>query len=372
MGKARRFCLSGTAADTPYKLYGQLLFLAPALMPKTYDKFVRDHVISSKENRAITVGFKGIQWLNEQVNLVASRMNKSDCLDLPERTVIDLPFTLNPAQASRYNELADEWLVSAVPGIAVDTKGAAGSSDAAVEVLMEMPHAAARLAKVMQVTSGFIMVSEPSVDLKPKKWLLRDFGNPKLETFEELLETILEDDEAKVLCWANLIPELDDMEETCKKRGWGYVRLDGRSTGKSGEIEQQFQTDPRCKVMIGVSSVGVGITLTAANFTVYYSPPFNRVHYRQSLDRNHRPGQNRKITVYRLIGKDTVESAVLRVLERKEDFARMLTAKVDCSCCVEAVRCKEGNIQPFKPGCIFEPEFIKSFVKVEAVYGHRS
>lgn len=47
-------------------------------------------------------------------------------------------------------------------------------------------------------------------------------------------------------------------------------------------------------------------------------------HYAQSQDRNHRIGRDAPVTYMRLIAGDTIDEAVVRVLERKSGLARAL------------------------------------------------
>jgi SNF2 family DNA or RNA helicase len=390
---ARRACLSGTAADEPLKLYPQLRFLAPGLMPMEYKKFLDAHVVFRPDNRHVAMYYKGLAGLNERVNMIASRMRKEDCIELPERTFVDIPFTLGIRQKNRYNELVKTLSATTKPllHLALLDKDDSGDeiptneslSAAEIQVLLEAPHGAARLGKVMQVTSGFLNKGPDKticdtcehmhgcvqnnvkpytrrcvvVQTAPPAELIRDFENPKILAFEDLLEQLLEGDATnKVLCWANHTTELDDMEAVLRRRGWGFVRIDGSTTHKIAAMEDRFQTQAECRVSLGIVSAGVGITLTAANFTVYYALPFNRVWYRQSLDRNHRPGQSRKITVYRLLGQGTVEPTIAGVLQRKELIAATLTDKIDCAVCPHAKKCEVAGIKPFREGCIYQPQ----------------
>lgn len=401
----RRFLLSGTAADQPMKLYPQLRFLAPGLMPMDYQKFLSTHVVFHPEKKFMVMHYKGMNGLNARVNSVSSRMKKADCVDLPEQVCCDIPFTLGIQQKARYNEVVRTMSVTTKPLInlaltkedgskAEIVADADGLSAAEIEVLMEMPHGAARLGKLLQVSSGFI-IKGPDVTIcdscpklgycaeekikpytkhctvvqtPPPREIIRDFENPKIMVFEDLLEQLMENDETnKVLCWANHMPELDDMEEVCKRRKWGHIRIDGSTTKHIGKMEERFQNDKDCRVSIGIVSAGVGITLTAANYAIYYALPWNRVHYRQSLDRNNRPGQTRKMTVYRLLGVGTVEPTVAQVLHRKEILAATLTDKIDCKACPHEARCKGLSITPFAKGCIYQPNADRPVAQVTEV-----
>lgn len=390
----RRFALSGTAADNPRKLYPQLRFLSPGLMPISWDEYQNKYLVRSDSNKNLVVGFKWMNELNSRVDTVAIRMKKKDCLDLPEVTFIDVPFAVGAAQKARYNELVVAMQASFEPAmdyaepIKISSSGVSLSSD---HILLSLPHSAARLTKLMQVLSGFMIIGpdtsicnaclnlvtcaeagiqpytkqcvvEPS---KPKKEVLRDFGNPKLETFKQLLSNVLEaDDTNKVLVWASFKEELKDIQEVCKELKVGHVVVDGSNTAHIKEFEDKFQTDEKCRVYVGQVKSGVGITLTAANYSIYYSLPWDTVQYKQSLERNNRPGQKRDMTVYRLISDCGVDKFIASTLQFKEHIAFTLVEKIACTQCTDQDRClKEGNL-PFRGGCKYQSAAARPIAKV--------
>lgn len=399
----RRYLLSGTAADQPLRLYPQMRFLAPGLLPMEYRKFLDAHVVFHPERKYMALYYKGLNGLNARVDTIASRMKKADCVDLPPQVFIDIPFTLGIRQKARYNELVKTMLVTTKPLANLALAAAEQKNDgvepdgftsAEIEVLMEMPHGAARLEKLLQVSSGYInkgpdrticdscprMGACIEADVKPytklcvvaekppPKEIIRDFENPKIMVFEDLVEQILDVDPAnKILVWANHTTELDDAQAVLERRGWGFIRIDGKTTHKIQSLEDRFSNDPSCRVSIGIVSAGVGLTLTAANFTIYYALPWNRIYYRQSLDRNNRPGQTRKMTVYRLLGVQTIEPTVAAVLSRKELLAATLTEKIDCTVCPHVTRCTAQKVRPFTKGCIYQPTVERPVAQVGEV-----
>ena len=55
---------------------------------------------------------------------------------------------------------------------------------------------------------------------------------------------------------------------------------------------------------------GLRLNLTAADYVFRLDPWWNPAAEAQASDRAHRLGQSRKVTVYRLVTKDTVEEKV--------------------------------------------------------------
>ena len=55
---------------------------------------------------------------------------------------------------------------------------------------------------------------------------------------------------------------------------------------------------------------GVGLNLTRANYVVHYDLWWNPAVENQATDRVHRIGQERNVTVFRLITKGTIEERI--------------------------------------------------------------
>ena len=66
--------------------------------------------------------------------------------------------------------------------------------------------------------------------------------------------------------------------------------------------------------LLSTRAGGLGINLTAADTVVFYDSDWNPSNDLQAMDRAHRLGQTKQVTVYRLITKDTVDE---RIVDRK-------------------------------------------------------
>lgn len=375
---SRRILMSGTAADTPAKLFSQLKFLSPALMPMNQDQF-RDMYMEMDLLRPYMIRtFKNLGDLNARVDMVASRLGKKDCLDLPARTTTDVPFDVGSKQRARYNELVENYRAS----LSVEDDDNFGIvPDVPVAALLRRVDGGTRVNKLRQVLSGFLLPEADKsvcdscehllpcamqrvkpytkackvVKVAPPLVPARDFENPRLVAFRQLLENILEaDDTNKVIVWANFKVELDDIEEVCKKDGIGYVRLDGTSMQRIGEYEERFMSDPECRVWIGQSKTGVGITLTSANYTIDYAPSWDWDADQQKRDRNYRAGQTRPVTEYRLVAGETVDEYIYGLLTFKTHVSKNLLDYVACGVCSQRESCSKDGTQPFDKDCIYE------------------
>jgi DNA helicase INO80 len=66
----------------------------------------------------------------------------------------------------------------------------------------------------------------------------------------------------------------------------------------------------------------LGINLTAADTVIFYDHDWNPSNDAQAMDRAHRLGQTRQVTVYRLITKGTIDERIVQLARVKKDVSR--------------------------------------------------
>ena len=368
---ARRYLMSGTPTlGDPRHLYPQMKFLSPAIIPEDWLQFANMFLVRAPNNQRVITGFKNLNVLNARVQRVAIRKRKDECLDLPPRTMIDIPFTLSSEQQKLYNTLVS--LLQADLG--------SFFSDPTTDSI-EIQNAAVLLNKLSQVISGFVIDNQKKSNLcnecphlascvavqaqpytqackvitqAPPSQINYFKDNPKLELLNELLDSILEEPKNKVIIWGVYRAELDLIMEALKKRGVGYVRVDGSTGGNVQDRIDLFNKDPDCRVYLSQEATGVGITLNAATYMIYYSYDWSLGTWMQSLDRNYRAGQTEKTTVYRLYGEGTIDGYKIRVLDEKKDISAILANKLACATCLKHFDCLKAKIDLFDPGCVYQ------------------
>ena len=68
----------------------------------------------------------------------------------------------------------------------------------------------------------------------------------------------------------------------------------------------------------------VGINLTAADYVIHMDPWWNPAVEDQASDRAHRMGQQRPVTIYRLVARHTIEEGIVDLHQHKRELADSL------------------------------------------------
>jgi non-specific serine/threonine protein kinase len=148
----------------------------------------------------------------------------------------------------------------------------------------------------------------------------------KFEALKELLTESCAEGQ-KTLLFSQFVQSLDFIKAWLDESGMAYAYLDGQTKERSQVIER-FQTDPALGLfLLSLKAGGVGINLTAAEYVVLFDPWWNPAVESQAVDRSHRIGQDKKVIVYRMIVKGTVEEKILALQERKKDLVNQLVTE---------------------------------------------
>lgn len=89
------------------------------------------------------------------------------------------------------------------------------------------------------------------------------------------------------------------------------------------ELVRRFNDGEVPVFLISLKAGGTGLNLTGADTVIHYDPWWNLAAQNQASDRCYRIGQTRKVQVYRLIAKDTIEENILKLQEKKSLLAEL-------------------------------------------------
>jgi len=379
---SRRSLMTGSPTQgDPRDTYGQYKILGDCFMPEDYRIFKNKFCEKPSPRSHIVTGFKNLDVLNSRVTFLSLQKSKEECLDLPEQTIVDVEYDLSRVQKVMHNQIVEEMEIDPEL-LAIFLHG----NQLTLPPASRLPHRAAALLKLLQIASGFLITNpiddafcdtveqggcrhlptcveerirphtkRCAVDSTKLPDVVTVFDeNPKLETAMGILENVFADPTAKIIIWCVFDRELDMLAEQLDKRGWGWVRVDGDNSKDAQDIIDVFTADPTKRAYIAQATTGVGLTINAATYMMYYSLPFSLTTYTQDKDRNHRIGQTKNVTVYRLLGKGTPEPAIAKLLDVKIDVDTTLTKRMDCMLCERHEVCFEADVKPFDPDCVYK------------------
>jgi superfamily II DNA or RNA helicase len=109
------------------------------------------------------------------------------------------------------------------------------------------------------------------------------------------------------------------VEAALAKAGLETAYLDGSTTDRQ-EVVRGFRQGDAVAFLISLKAGGFGLTLTEADYVFVLDPWWNPAAEAQAIDRAHRIGQDKPVTVYRLVSAGTIEEKVVALQERKRDL----------------------------------------------------
>ena len=160
-----------------------------------------------------------------------------------------------------------------------------------------------------------------------------EFGLPsaKLEQFGEVLKELLENDH-KALVFSQFVDHLTILRQYLERQQIIYQYLDGSTPAKQRQQRvDAFQQGEGDVFLISLKAGGTGLNLTAADFVIHMDPWWNPAVEDQASDRAHRIGQQRPVTIYRLVAQNTIEDKIVALHKTKRDLADSLLAGTDMS-----------------------------------------
>ncbi|TPQ24447.1 DEAD/DEAH box helicase [Methylomonas koyamae] len=153
----------------------------------------------------------------------------------------------------------------------------------------------------------------------------------KLAAFGDIVDELLEN-KHKALVFSQFVDHLQLIKEYVEQRGIAYQYLDGSTPAKERQQRvDAFQRGNGELFLISLKAGGVGLNLTAADYVIHMDPWWNPAVEDQASDRAHRMGQQRPVTIYRMIAKQTIEEKIVALHSHKRDLADSLLDGADVS-----------------------------------------
>jgi SNF2 family DNA or RNA helicase len=298
--KFRRIMTGSPVTKSPLDLYKQCEFLDEFLLDhSSYYTFRTRYAIMRKahfngRSVEIVVGYKNLGELSDKLKPFSYRVLKDDCLDLPPKTFMKRVISLSAEQDKVYKQMK-QMALAQLNGKVITTASAL-----------------TQLMRLHQITCGHFKADDGSTQI---------VKNNRLTELLELLAEI----EGKAVIWAHYQYDVQTIIDAVKKEYGNNAVVD--YYGKTPNDDRQsnitkFQSDPRCRFLVGTPATGgYGITLTAANTMIYYSNGYDLEKRQQSEARIDRIGQEKPMTYIDIICEDTVDERIVKALRKKINIA---------------------------------------------------
>lgn len=144
-----------------------------------------------------------------------------------------------------------------------------------------------------------------------------DVGAAKVDFLVEQLPSLVAEGHS-ALVFSQFTGFLDIVRTHLDAIGLSYAYLDGSSTSRQRDAAiQAFKAGTHPVFLISLKAGGFGLNLTEADYCFVCDPWWNPAAEAQAVDRTHRIGQTRPVTVYRLVSAGTIEEKVVALQARK-------------------------------------------------------
>ena len=244
--------------------------------------------------------------------------------ELPPRTEITLQAELSPAERKRY----EDTRLAALAELS-------GAGEDAQQAGQKRIRTLAWLTRLRQLACHPRLVDAG--------W---EKSSAKLDLLMSLVEE-LRDGDHRALVFSQFVKHLSVIREKLDELGVTYQYLDGSTPAKERQRRvDAFQAGEGELFLISLKAGGTGLNLTGADYVIHLDPWWNPAVEDQATDRAHRIGQERPVTVYRLVAEGTIEEQILALhADKRELVAGVLdgtdrAAKMDTDDLIQLI--KEG------------------------------
>ena len=132
----------------------------------------------------------------------------------------------------------------------------------------------------------------------------------------------------KILLFSQFASMLERIRERLLQEGISSHLLVGATPKEErSRMVQAFALDEVPVFLISLKAGGTGLNLTAADIVIHYDPWWNVAAQNQATDRAYRIGQEKPVTVYKLILKDTIEENLLKLQNAKLALAAQVVSE---------------------------------------------
>lgn len=240
-------------------------------LTKNKTRFIRDNAITSMDYGYMEIiGWRNETKLTNMWKSISRRLSKDECTDLPPLVFEDVHFKAsNIYKVIKKDRIYDETLYD----------------------------------NQMKLRHG-----------------LRLYANldKKIEYIKEFVENTTDN----IIIFYNYDEELKLLKEAITKTT--YVC---NGAEKNYPKKETWDSIKNTVTLANYKSGSEAVEFTYANIIIYFSPTESYTEFYQSYGRCYRNGQNKKVTAYKFVTDDTIETDIYKALDSKQDFNYKLWEK---------------------------------------------
>ncbi len=291
-----RFAVTGTPIENQLaELWSLIDFSVPGLLGPL-DRFRRDVALPIERDND-----RDATWRLSKVTApFLLRRRKTDpgiAPELPAKTERNVIVPLTAEQASLYRATTEEVLADV----------------AANQGLVRQGMVLKLLTALKQITNHpahYLGQDGPMID-----------RSGKLDALDQLLDSAAENGEA-ALVFTQYVAMAELLAKHLDQRGIVVGLLHGGLSPTARQrLVDSFQAGELPVLLLSLRAGGTGLNLTRATQVIHYDRWWNPAVEDQATDRAYRIGQDKPVTVHRLITEGTVEDRVAELLDAKRELA---------------------------------------------------
>lgn len=228
--------------------------------------------------------------------------------DLPPKTEKILRVELSDIQLEYYKNILTRNYEAL-------NEGGNGQKQSLLNIVMELKKASNHALLFPNAEAKYLR--ENAAKDETLKALITTSG--KMMLLDRLL-TKLKADGHRVLIFSQMVHMLDILTDYLRLRNYPFQRLDGTVPASDRKIAIDHfnapNSDDYC-FLLSTRAGGLGINLMTADTVILFDSDWNPQADLQAMARAHRIGQQKPVSVYRLVSKDTIEEEILERARNK-------------------------------------------------------
>jgi len=314
-------------ANNLMSFYMPYRFLGPDTVPyANYYEFRRQHMRTVDPDGHIWKTLSGsINKVKKIIGNIAISFTKDECLDLPPIIYEKFSCKMEKKQSELYKQMSNDLITEIDDMCGKCNKQ--NNCDGSCESQLIAKNALVAAQKLRQIASGFyintrIRVDEHGKEIKESNVIELD-ENPKLDLMIQILNNMPE--EKQVIIWTNYTYANKMIADRLSKAFGENSYLTCLGRDDAFEKIKEFRETKKRFMVSNPSKMGVGHNIQFSHYQAFFSNSYSWIERDQAESRQHRKGQNNKVTVMDFITENSIDELIIKAIMNKEDLSIKLS-----------------------------------------------